>query len=151
MRAKYGPTKPETPAEQMAPIDGETLRVADAETGVVRDVLEETSPTFLESGYGGPNWRYLPQSNEVIWYSQRDDWGHLYLYSADGQSVTRITQGQWLVRSLLERDPGQYVLSAAVTSLTLGAWTALYYGINYYLLLEEETALRRKLVNIVPV
>jgi len=28
VRSKYGPTKPETPAEQMLPIDGETLRVA---------------------------------------------------------------------------------------------------------------------------
>jgi lysyl-tRNA synthetase, class II len=28
VRAKYGPTKPETPATSMAPIDGETLRVA---------------------------------------------------------------------------------------------------------------------------
>ncbi len=28
VRAKYGPTKPETPASSMAPIDGETLRVA---------------------------------------------------------------------------------------------------------------------------
>ncbi|MGE5184419.1 MAG: lysine--tRNA ligase [Acidobacteriota bacterium] len=28
VRAKYGPTKPETPASVMAPIDGETLRVA---------------------------------------------------------------------------------------------------------------------------
>lgn len=36
-----------------------------------------------------------------------------------------VVLGYWLVRSLIERDPGQYVLSAAVTSLTLGAWTAL--------------------------
>src|SRR5690348_15630839 len=28
VRAKYAPTKPETPASSMAPIDGETLRVA---------------------------------------------------------------------------------------------------------------------------
>jgi iron(III) transport system permease protein len=33
--------------------------------------------------------------------------------------------GYWLGRTLLERDPGQYVLSATLTSLTLGVWTAV--------------------------
>ena len=46
------------------------LRVADAATGAVRDVLEETVATFFESGNGRVNWRYLPASNEVIWFSR---------------------------------------------------------------------------------
>src|SRR5450759_5340653 len=56
----------------------EQLRIADASTGVVRDVLEEKVSTFFESGNGRVNWRYLPASNEVIWFSERDNWGHLY-------------------------------------------------------------------------
>ena len=47
-----------------------TLRVADARTGAVRDVLEERVETFFESGDGTHNWRVLEESNEVIWYSQ---------------------------------------------------------------------------------
>ncbi len=58
----------------------EQLRVADAATGAVRDVLEETAATQYESGWGHVNWHYLPGHNEVIWFSERDDWGHLYLY-----------------------------------------------------------------------
>src|SRR5882672_2822114 len=51
------------------------LRIADATTGAVREVLEETSPTFYESdisstSHGAVNWRYLPKSNEVIWFSE---------------------------------------------------------------------------------
>ena len=38
------------------------------------------STTFFESGNGRVNWRYLPASNEVIWFSERDNWGQLYLY-----------------------------------------------------------------------
>jgi hypothetical protein len=56
-----------------------TLRVANATTGEVRDVLTETSPTQFQSAFaatGSPNWRVLPASNEVLWWSQRDDWGH---------------------------------------------------------------------------
>jgi dipeptidyl-peptidase-4 len=43
-------------------------------------------------------------SGEILWWSQRDGWGHLYLYSADGQEVTQVTLGQWLVRNLLWVD-----------------------------------------------
>ena len=56
------------------------LRVADAATGAVRTVFEETVATQFESRAG---WRVLWATNEVIWYSQRDDWGHLYLYDLD--------------------------------------------------------------------
>ena len=51
------------------------LRVADAQTGVVRDVMNELVGTFFESGNGRANWRYLPASNEVIWFSQRTTGG----------------------------------------------------------------------------
>ena len=58
----------------------EQLRVADADTGAVRDVFEEKAATYFESGMGTANWRFLPASNEVIWFSERDNWGQLYLY-----------------------------------------------------------------------
>ena len=83
-----------------------SLRVADPRTGAVRDVLEETVETFYESGYRSSNWRFLPESNEVIWYSQRDDWGHLYLYELDTGSLKRqITSGDWNVLEVLRVDP----------------------------------------------
>ncbi|MGB6832022.1 MAG: DPP IV N-terminal domain-containing protein [Candidatus Acidiferrum sp.] len=83
----------------------EHLRVADAETGAVRDVLEEKAVTQYESGWGRVNWRYLPASNEVIWFSERDNWGHLYLYDlATGRLKNQITAGDWVVTQLLRVD-----------------------------------------------
>ncbi|MGI8494801.1 MAG: DPP IV N-terminal domain-containing protein, partial [Pyrinomonadaceae bacterium] len=58
----------------------EQFRIADAATGAVREVFEEVSPTQYESGWSNINWHYLPASNEIIWFSERDGWGHLYLY-----------------------------------------------------------------------
>ena len=70
------------------------LRIADPETGAVRDVMEETVETFFESGNRMVNWHVLPETNEVIWFSQRDDWGHLYLYDLEsGRLKSRITEG----------------------------------------------------------
>ena len=83
----------------------EHLRVADAATGAVRDVLEEKAATQYESGWGRVNWRYLPESNEVIWFSERDNWGHLYLYDlATGKLKNQITSGDWVVTQLLRVD-----------------------------------------------
>ena len=77
-----------------------TLRIADPGTGEVRDVLAETVSTFFESGNGRVNWRYLPASNEVIWFSERDNWGQLYLYDLQTGKVKRqITAARATSRS----------------------------------------------------
>jgi dipeptidyl aminopeptidase/acylaminoacyl peptidase len=71
------------------------FRVADAESGKVRDVLEETAKTYFEGGENRPNWRFLPASNEVIWFSERDNWGQLYLYDlTTGKLKNQITAGE---------------------------------------------------------
>ena len=89
----------------------EQLRLADAATGAVREVLEETVRTFFESGNGRVNWRYLAASNEVIWFSERDNWGHLYLYDLEaGRLKHQITHGEWNVTQLLRVDEKNRVL-----------------------------------------
>jgi len=83
----------------------EQLKVADAATGAVRDVMEEKSPTYFESGNGRINWHYLPTTNEVIWYSERDNWGHLYLYDlTTGKLKNQITAGEGNVTRIMRVD-----------------------------------------------
>jgi dipeptidyl-peptidase-4 len=80
----------------------EILREADPETGDVRVVLEEKVATFFESG---GNWRFLPRTNELVWFSRRDNWGHLYLCDmATGALKNRITSGEGNVGSILRFD-----------------------------------------------
>jgi len=87
------------------------LRVADPSTGDVRDVLDETVTTFFESGNGRINWKYLPASNEVIWFSERDNWGQLYLYDLQSGKLKRqITSGDGNVTQLLRVDEENRVL-----------------------------------------
>ena len=81
------------------------LRVADAATGAIRDVFEETVATQYESGNGKANWHVMPASNEVIWFSERDDWGQLYLYDlATGKLKSQVTTGAGNVTELLRVD-----------------------------------------------
>lgn len=83
----------------------ETLWIADAATGVIREVLQETVATQFESGLGSVNWRYLPATNEVLWFSERDNWGHLYLYDAmTGKLKNQVTKGDFTISELLKVD-----------------------------------------------
>ncbi len=83
----------------------EFFRVADAATGAVREVFAESTATFFESGYDHVNWQALWGSNELIWYSERSDWGHLYLYDLrSGQLENPVTQGAWKVLQVLRLD-----------------------------------------------
>jgi len=88
-----------------------TLRIADVQTGEVRDVYQEVVQTQYESGLDAANWRYLPFSNEFIWYSERDDWGHLYLYDlTTGKLKNQITKGNWVVTKLRYLDEKKRVI-----------------------------------------
>ncbi|GAB2808736.1 S9 family peptidase [Streptomyces daliensis] len=94
--------------------DGRTLelRRLDPATGATTTLLRETGRTRVD-----PTPEYWEQpmvrvlgSGEVLWWSQRDGWGHLHLCPADGTEATQateatqITRGQWLVRSVLWVD-----------------------------------------------
>jgi dipeptidyl aminopeptidase/acylaminoacyl peptidase len=80
------------------------LRVADMQ-GKVRDILEERVDTFFESGSDRFNWRVLPVAKEVIWFSERDNWGQLYLYDLQtGRVKNQITTGEGNVVEILNVD-----------------------------------------------
>ena len=83
----------------------EDLYMADTSTGAVRPVMNETVSTFFESGNGRVNWRYLSKRNEILWFSERSGWGHLYLYDAGTGALKHpVTAGDWNVTQLLQAD-----------------------------------------------
>jgi dipeptidyl aminopeptidase/acylaminoacyl peptidase len=89
----------------------EKFRVADAETGAVREVYQESAATQFESGAGEVNWRYLPSTNELIWFTERDGWGHLFLYDlATGKLKNQITKGDFPVWQISKIDEAGRVI-----------------------------------------
>lgn len=78
------------------------LKLANAATGAVRTVFSEKVETQFESRTG---WRVLWGTREVLWYSQRDDWGQLYLYDLDtGQLKNKVTDGEGPVTQIERID-----------------------------------------------
>lgn len=87
------------------------MRLADATTGAVKEIMEENVKTQYESGQGTVNIAYLGATNEVIWYSERDDWGHLYLYNAqNGKLINQITKGDFVVTRIVKTDEKNRVI-----------------------------------------
>ncbi|MFC4562299.1 prolyl oligopeptidase family serine peptidase [Nocardiopsis mangrovi] len=88
--------------------DGHTLelRRLDPATGATATLISETGKTRVDPApqYGEPPMVRVLDSGEVLWWSQRDGWGHLYLYDAHGGTATQVTSGRWLVRRLLWVD-----------------------------------------------
>ena len=81
----------------------EWVRIADAATGDVREVMTETAPKFFESGNDKVNWKYLSKTNELLWFSEKSGWGHMYLYDmATGKEKNQITSGEWNVTQVLQ-------------------------------------------------
>ena len=82
------------------------FRVADAQTGEVRTLFEEKMATQVGDASLTENlWRVVPASNELIWWSQRENWLHLYLYDlTSGQLKNRITSGEGNVEDIVRVD-----------------------------------------------
>jgi dipeptidyl-peptidase-4 len=78
------------------------LRLADTSTGSVRTVFDEAVPTQFESRTG---WRVLWPTGEVVWHSERDNWGQLYLYDLQtGKLKNQITTGDGPVMQIARVD-----------------------------------------------
>ncbi len=81
----------------------------DTKTGHSRVVFEEsTGEGYLELGsnvYTPTSILPLPESDQLIWYSERSGWAHLYLYDLlTGEKIRDLTSGDWLVRDVLGVD-----------------------------------------------
>jgi len=99
----------------------EKVRMADAATGAIREIFQETVPTQFESGWDAINWRYVSESDEIIWFSERDNYGHLYLYDAKtGQLKNKITAGDYIVTDLKKIDTRERKLYFMAVGLEKG-------------------------------
>lgn len=79
--------------------------VADATTGEVRLLIEERLNTYVEEEP-----LELLELGDMIWWSERDGWAHLYRFGPDGTLKNRLTQGPYSVRRVVGVDEAQGVL-----------------------------------------
>jgi dipeptidyl-peptidase 4 len=49
--------------------------------------------------------RYVDETDELIWWSERTGWAHFYLYGRDGKLKNAITSGAWRASRIVDVDP----------------------------------------------
>jgi dipeptidyl-peptidase 4 len=73
------------------------VAVADTATGEVKPLIEERLNTYIES----KPLRLVNNGTELIFWSERDGWGHFYLYdAATGALKNRITEGEFVTTGI---------------------------------------------------
>jgi dipeptidyl aminopeptidase/acylaminoacyl peptidase len=107
------------------------LSVFDTRTGTLQTIARDASATFVETSNGdGESQDGAPQiaisggGTDVIWFSERDGWGHLYRYGSDGTLKNQIEKGNYSVAEIVRVD-------SAARRLYFTAW-GKEPGIPYY-------------------
>jgi dipeptidyl-peptidase 4 len=81
--------------------------VADPGNGEVKTLVEERLNTYIES----KPLRLVNGGQELIFWSERDGWGHFYLYDANtGQLKNRITEGEFVTTGIDSIDDKLHAL-----------------------------------------
>lgn len=111
------------------------------ELGIVEiDVVRGTSRTlFAEKPegypnlnaaiYNAPNVRLIRGDRQLIWYSERSGYGHLYRYDAKtGHLLNPITRGDWTVRDIVRIDAERHRIFFTASGREPGNpyWRRLY-------------------------
>jgi dipeptidyl aminopeptidase/acylaminoacyl peptidase len=109
------------------------LQIADAQTGAVTSIHKEEVATYYESGVNAENWRVLFDSNEFIWYSEKTNWGHLYLYDLKTKALkNEITSGDFIVKQLKSIDEEKRQLYFSAGGKEAGnPYHNYYYKVNF--------------------
>ena len=71
-------------------------------TGATRTLFTGTSDTHVDLNTSGsfhkPAFMPLPDTNELLWYSDRSGWAHYFRYDLKtGELKNAITSGDWRV------------------------------------------------------
>ncbi|MFG0319476.1 MAG: DPP IV N-terminal domain-containing protein, partial [Planctomycetota bacterium JB042] len=92
------------------------LLAVDPETRAVSVLIEEAPGTFVD--YSNKTFvHFVEPTGEIVWMSERSGWNHLHLFDRDGAYVRPLTEGEWVVRSVLDTDDAARTLTIEVAAI----------------------------------
>ncbi len=74
--------------------------VADTATGTVKALIQERANLFIDV----KPVHILNNGAEILWWSERDGWGHYYLYDGAGTLKRQITSGEYMADTIISVD-----------------------------------------------
>ena len=91
----------------------------DSHTGGSRNVIDEQTKTFIWSAHREiTNFMpttFLRNENEILYYSEKDGWRHLYMVNEKTGEMKQLTKGDWVVRGIdyVDQDARQIWFNAS--------------------------------------
>lgn len=85
---------------QTRDLHGFEVCLADTRSGEVRTIISERLNTYVEY----QPLRLINGGRQLIWWSERDGWGHYYLYDSDGRLLNQITSGEFNCQEVVRVD-----------------------------------------------
>lgn len=79
------------------------LSRVDTRTGALRTIAGDSAATFVEPRA----WHVSNGSDDVLWWSERDGWGHLYRYGRNGALKQQLERGNYVVDDIIRVDSMQ--------------------------------------------
>ncbi len=78
------------------------LCVVNTETGDVKELINEDIKPYINTRYS--HLAILNEGKDLIWWSERDGWGHYYLYGENGKLKKRLTSGTFVCQGITKID-----------------------------------------------
>jgi dipeptidyl-peptidase-4 len=110
---------------------------ASATSGASQVLIHETDRTWINVT---DNFRFL-KNGQFLWSSERDGFRHLYLYSAEGKQISRVTEGNWEVESITGVDEAKgrvFYVSTEPSPLQRQLWSINLDGTGKTRLTKED-------------
>ena len=70
----------------------------DAKTAQARTIVDEQTKTFIYENKILTE--YLPETNEILWVTEKDGWRHIYLVNSLTGNMQLVSKGNWVVRDV---------------------------------------------------
>jgi dipeptidyl aminopeptidase/acylaminoacyl peptidase len=68
----------------------------DLATGGVKPLIQERMNVYIET----KPLKVIAGGAEMLWWSERDGWGHYYLYASDGTLKNQVTKGEFVAEDI---------------------------------------------------
>lgn len=102
-----------------------------AKTGETKTIVDEQTKTFIYEQKIFTE--YLPETNEIIWVTEKDGWRHICLVNSVTGDVKRVTKGAWVVRDIdsINSKSRQIWFRAGGMNKEEDPYFVHYYRINF--------------------
>jgi len=99
----------------------------DVTNGATRNIIDEKTKTFIyeQRIYT----RYLPDTHEIVWITEKDGWRHIYLVNDVTGAEKLVTKGDWVVRDIDSVDSKKREIWFTASGINPGEDP---YFIHYY-------------------